>query len=238
VNSSIMALIPARGGSKGLVGKNMRPVAGKPLIYHTFKAAKDSGVFDRIIVSTDDGNIARFARKSGVEVPFMRPKNIAGDKSPMIDSVRHALRWMEEKEEFVPSYVMLLQPTSPLRSAIDIRNVVAMLRKKKVTAVVSVTPVKHHPYWTKRIGSSGRMENFIKSKKSGARRQDLPAVFALNGALYLVKTSVLLKTGSWMPRGAVAYVMPPERSVDIDSEWDLMVADLFMRRIKRKNKRR
>ena len=219
-----LALIVARGGSKSLPRKNVLALAGRPLIAHTILAARACTGLDRIILSTDDDEIAAVAREYGAEVPFMRPAELAGDTAHVMDVTRHALQYLETKEGYRPDLVLLLQPTSPLRATIDIENALAMLETTGANAVVSVCEAKGHPYLMKTLDDNGRLAPFMDTTMSSSRRQDLPPVYALNGAIYLVRRIVLLESGTWCPPGALGYVMPPDRSVDIDTAADLQYA--------------
>jgi CMP-N,N'-diacetyllegionaminic acid synthase len=225
---SCVAVISARGGSKGIPAKNIQPVAGKPLIAWTILASRDSGLFQRIVVSTDSQNIAATARHFGAEVPFMRPAELAADDTPGVDPVLHAVRWLETQEQYTPEWVMLLQPTSPLRSSEDIREAFSLAQEKNADAVVSVTAVHEHPYWMKRIGEDGRLEDFVVQERPVTRRQDLPAAYALNGAIYLVRRRILIEQETLFPLNTHALIMPRERSLDVDTRWDLYVADLIL----------
>ena len=225
---SILGLIVARGGSKSIPRKNIRPVGGKPLIAYTIEAALASGCLDRVVLSTDDPEIAEVAKKFGAEVPFMRPAEMAGDASPVIDAALHAFQWLEKNENYFPMFGMLLQPTSPLRTAGDIQKAVAFAVERNADAVVSVTEADRHPYLMKTVDGQGRLSPFVATPFSETRRQDLPAAYAINGAIYLVKRTLLQEKRSWCPAGALAYVMPPERSLDVDTPWDLKLADLVL----------
>ena len=225
---SILGLIVARGGSKSIPRKNIRPVGGKPLIAYTIEAALASGCLDRVVLSTDDPEIAAVAKTFGAEVPFMRPAEMAGDASPVIDAALHAFQWLEKNDHYFPMFGMLLQPTSPLRTAADIQQAVALAVERNADAVVSVVEADRHPYLMKTIDGQGRLVPFIESPQSGNRRQDLPPVYAINGAIYLIKRSLLAEKRGWCPAGALAYVMPPERSLDVDTPWDLKLADLVL----------
>lgn len=218
----ILALIPARGGSKGLPRKNILPVGGKPLIAWRIESALTC---DRVIVSTDDEEIAAVARQHGAEVPFMRPESIAGDETPMLDVALHLLDWLPE----APEYLLLLQPTSPLCSTDDLTNAIQLARDKNADAVVSVTEVSKHPYWMKSINADGYLQNFLPEAETPSRRQDLPPAYALNGAIYLIRPHVLRAEKTFVPSRTLPYIMPPERSLDIDSAWDLHLVDLILR---------
>lgn len=220
----IVGFIPARGGSKSIPHKNLQLLGGVPLIVHTIRAAIESGVLERVILNTDDEEIAAAAREWGCETPFMRPANLASDESHVMEVTLHAIRWFEENEQYYPEYFMLLQPTSPFRSAQDIRAAARTARLNDADAVVSVMEVKHHPYWTKSIDRQGRLHKFIDSKLADSRRQGLTSVYCLNGAIYLVRRRVLLLKHTWCPDGAYAHVMPASRSLDIDDADDLAMA--------------
>ena len=168
---SCLAVISARGGSKGIPAKNIQPVAGKPLIAWTILTAVTSGLFERIVVSTDSPEIANVAGTHGAEIPFMRPIELAADDTPGIEPVIHAVQWLERNEGYGPEWVMLLQPTSPLRSPVDIREAFARSEQTPADAVVSVTAVHDHPYWLKRVDQDGRMEDFIAQDELVTRRQ-------------------------------------------------------------------
>jgi N-acylneuraminate cytidylyltransferase/CMP-N,N'-diacetyllegionaminic acid synthase len=225
----VVGVICARGGSKGVPHKNIRPLAGKSLIAYTIETALASALIDRIIVSTDDVNIADVAGKYGANVPFLRPAELARDDTPVIDSVLHAMRWLDEHEGYRPDYVMLLQPTSPLRSTEDIDGAVQLAREKQADSVVSVYSVHQHPYWMKRVTKDGRLVDFLSLDRTYTCRQDLPSVYALNGAIYLARREILLERQTFYTNQTCAYVMPPERSLDIDTLWDFYMTELILK---------
>ncbi len=222
-----IALITARGGSKGVPGKNIAPVAGKPLIAWTIEAARASRKLGRVIVSTDDSGIAQIARSFGAEVPFTRPAELAGDKSSHISVVLHALDWLE-KENCPPRYLVLLQPTSPLRSPADIDGAIELAFAKDADSVVSVCAAHNHPLLVKKMTPEGTLANYASADLAYLRRQDLPEAFALNGAVYVTKSSVLREQKTFLPPRTVPYVMPAERSLEIDDPWDLHLVRLVM----------
>ena len=229
----ILAVITARGGSKGLPQKNLRPLAGRPLIAHTIGAARDAGLLDRTIVSTDDREIADMARQFEADVPFLRPAELARDESPSLPVLVQALEWLQQHQDYQPDYVMLLQPTSPFRTAQDIDNCITLALRKAADGVVSLSKAKHHPYWMKRVESDGRISDLLppdKIPESGfGRRQDLPSAYAVNGAIYLVKREVLIESRTFYTERTYAYIMPPERSLDIDTLWDFRLAELVLK---------
>jgi len=224
----VLALITARGGSKGLPKKNVLPLAGKPVIAWTISAALQSPSISRIVVSTDDEEIAQVSREWGAEVLFMRPSELAQDDSPHMSVILHAIRWLEAHQEVRPEYVMLLQPTSPLRTTEDIEVAIQLALKKIADSVVSVSLTHHHPYLTKKIAEDGTMADFMGSTQADLRRQVLPPAYILNGAIYLTRREVLLNEQTFHPDRTFPYVMPPERSLEIDDPWDFHLVNLIL----------
>jgi len=225
----VLGLITARGGSKSVPRKNLVPVGGKPLIAWTIESALKSQRLDRVIVSTDDMEIARVAAEWGAEVPFMRPKELAEDDSPHIDVVIHAVQWLEEHERWSAEYVVLLQPTSPLRTAADIDGAIEMAKEKEAVAVIGVVETHAHPYLTRKMTEHGVLEDFIPTEIPYLYRQGLPPAYFINGAVFVNRRDSLLKKRTFYPSGMYGYVMPAERSLQIDSPWDLYLADLITR---------
>jgi CMP-N,N'-diacetyllegionaminic acid synthase len=225
---NILGLITARGGSKGIPRKNLADLAGKPLIAWTIEAALESHKLGRVVVSTDDEEIAQVAREWGAEVPFMRPPELAGDRSSHISVIVHAVRWLESHQNTCPDYVMLLQPTSPLRSVEDIDAVIDLAIEKDGDSVVSVCPVNEHTYLCKQIAPDGRLFDFVLKPEGYLPRQLMPPVYSLNGAIYLVRRNVLIEYNTLYTDRTFAYVMPPERSLDVDTPWDLYVANRIL----------
>ena len=225
-----VAVVTARGGSKSIPQKNIAPVAGKPLIAWTIEAARESRALDRLVVSTDNEQIADVARAWGAEVPFLRPAELAQDDSSHIDVVVHAIQWIEEHNGICPDYILLLQPTSPLRSSEDIDSAIDIAKKHNAVAVVSVSETHDHPYLTKRILDDQTLADFVSAEDIPyLRRQALPPAYALNGAIYINRRLSLLDERTFLPKGTYAYVMPRERSLDIDTPWDLYLADMILK---------
>ena len=221
---SLLALIPARGGSKGIPGKNIRPLAGKPLISHTIAAALQVPEISRVVVTTDDPAIASVAHQWGAEVPFLRPPALAADDTPGIAPVLHALEQIAEATR-----ILLLQPTSPLRSSADIEGILAFQREHRAPSVVSVCDAGKHPRWMYSLGDGGRLSPVLPpSEETADCRQHLEPAYALNGALYLCDRQWLLDTGAFVGAGTLGYVMPLERSVDIDTPLDWLWAETLL----------
>lgn len=228
----VLAVIPARGGSKGVLRKNVREVCGKPLIAWTIEAALAAGpLLSRVIVSTEDAEIAEVSRRYGAEVPFVRPAELAGDEVPMLPVLQHAARFVEAQEGRRLDWVLLLQPTEPFRTVADIEAALALGRADGCDSVISVVQVfAVHPILMKKI-EGDRLLPFCIEEKEGTRRQDYaPAAYMRNGAIYLTRRDVLLEQGSIWGDVIRPYVMPPERSQGVDSEIDLELVDVLLRR--------
>jgi N-acylneuraminate cytidylyltransferase len=212
----VLGLIPARGGSKGVPGKNIRPLGGKPLIAWTIDAAKGCGAIDRLVLSSDDPQIIRVATQHGCEAPFVRSAELASDTAPTMDVVLDAL-------ERCPGFdmVVLLQPTSPLRTSEDISQALDLCVRSHAPACVSVAPAAESPYWMYTLGPRSQMKPLL-PVTGFTRRQDLPSVYSLNGAIYVADAGWLKRTRSFLTEETVAYVMPAERSADVDTESDLV----------------
>lgn len=221
----VLALITARGGSKGLPGKNIRPAAGRPLIAWTIEAARASEYVDRTVLSSDDGTIMDVAQSCGCEVPFTRPAALSTDTASSIDVVMHALDALPGSD-----MVVLLQPTSPLRTAGDIDEACRTLERTGAPACVSVCAVQQSPYWMYRTDEGGRLVPLLDSPHRTQQRQRLPAVYMPNGAVYVADVAWLRRTGSFLTPETVAYVMPAERSLDIDTAADF---DIFAKAVER-----
>jgi CMP-N-acetylneuraminic acid synthetase len=231
----VLAIVPARGGSKGLPRKNVLPLGGKPLIAHTLEVARKTPLVDRVVVSTEDQEIAEIARRCGAEVPFMRPRELAQDETLHVPVLIHTVEWLRERERYQPDYVLLLQPTSPFRTVGDIEASVQMAVETHADAVVSVGPVHQHPHWMKRVSEDGRLVDFWPGEMR-FRRQELQELYALNGAIYVVDTRVLLEQQTFYTARTHAYVMPIERSLDIECAWDFHIAELLLEDRKRRER--
>ncbi len=225
----VLAVIPARGGSKGVPRKNIRPLAGKPLIAHTLLAAQAAERVDRLLVSTDDEEIAAVARAWGGDAPFLRPAALSGDRAAQIDVVVHALQQAEALDGLRYTHVILLQPTAPLRTAADIDASLSLLLESGCDSVVSYTPVESaHPFYMVTL-EDGRPRPLLEMPPGLTARQQYPPVYRRNGAIYATRREVLLG-GSFYGQDQRAYIMPPERSVNIDSLFDFELAEFLLSR--------
>jgi CMP-N-acetylneuraminic acid synthetase len=226
----VLAVIPARGGSKGVPRKNIRLVCGKPLIAYTIETALAGRyLFHRIIVSTDDYEIANVSQEYGAEVPFLRPPELAADHVPMVPVLQHAVRFVEQQDGVLMDWVCLLQPTSPFRTVEDIEAALILAKKGGCDSVVSVVQVfSAHPILMKRI-ENDRLLPYCINEKEGTRRQDFrPPAYMRNGAIYLTRRDVLMKENSIWGSIIRPYIMSPERSVSIDDELDMKIVEILM----------
>lgn len=223
-----IAVIPARSGSKGLPDKNIKLLNGKPLIAYTIEAAKMSGYFDCIHVSTESGVYAEIARSYGAEVPFLRDAKLALDNSSSWDVVREVLnRYRKNGDVF--NRIMLLQPTSPLRDSNDIQNTFSLMNEKKAKVIVGVCEMDHSPLWCNTLPKDGSMNGF-QTKEFLIPRQNIPVYYRINGAIYLLDVDYFINNGELYGPYSYAYIMPKERSVDIDDLFDFLLVESYMQR--------
>ncbi len=221
-----LVLIPARAGSKGLPGKNTRPLAGKPLLAWSIDAARKAGL-TQIEVSTDSEEIAAIARSHGARVPALRPTELARDTASSFEVIQHCLQQATDRgEEY--EQILLLQPTSPLRCATDIAAAFQLMQNRNAEAIVSVTTCDHHPWWSNGLPENGNMADFLRPEVRNCNRQQLPPYYRLNGAIYLAEISSLQQQQGFIGPRTHALIMPAERSVDIDSLLDFQLAELLI----------
>ncbi len=224
----ILGLIPARAGSKGVPGKNRRLIAGQSLVERTFRTAMDAGILDRIVVSTDDFEVLSIAQKIGLEVPFVRPQELANDSASMIDVAIHALEHLAV-DGYRPAAVMLLQPTSPLRTVSHIRQAVGMLGSSDSVCSVFPVPLTMCPHYVMKMDAMGNLVNFLDEGRAVTRRQDVPQAFVRDGTIYLTRTSVLTEQRSFYGARCQPMVLEPWESLSIDSEEDWRLAEQRLR---------
>jgi len=220
----LLAIIPARGGSKRLLGKNILELAGKPLIAWSIEAGTQSKYVDRVVVSTDDESIAKVAREYGADVPFMRPEKLSGDESTTIDALRHTLNELSEQgEEY--EYLIILQPTSPLRTKEHIDEAVEQLIQKNADSIIGVTELEHPIEWTNTLPENLSMDEFLSKGINSMRSQDFPMRYRVNGAIYLLRIDMLLRSNTlFFSKNTYAYIFDKTESIDIDDMNDFLIA--------------
>jgi len=238
---NFLALIPARGGSKSVPRKNIKQFLGKPLIAWTIEVARASGVFGRVISSTEDEEIAEIAKAYGAEMPFRRPGELAEDTTPTAPVVRHAIEWLRDREGWTPECVMILEPTSPARRAFHIREAADLLVQTDADSVASVSELPHHynPEKVLRLGTDGVLTGLagVHAKDMIHRRQDLPKYFAFNGLIFACKVDVLFSEPPTMWGEKVfGYVADQKYNLDIDTAEEWRIAEVRMEEILREEK--
>lgn len=220
--SQVLGLVPARGGSKGVPGKNIRPLAGRPLLEYTARVARASGVIDRLVLSTDSPEIAEVGRRAGLDVPFLRPAALAADDTPMLPVVRYTLDGLAE-QGWTPEILVILQPTSPLRRAEHIRDAVTILRETQADSVVTVVEVPRHlsPDYVMRI-EDGRLRTFLPEGAKVTRRQDARQAYSRDGTVYACWTRTITRFGNIYGEECRPLVVDAQDSLSIDSpaDWD------------------
>lgn len=223
-----IAVIPARSGSKGLKDKNIKDLNGKPLIAYSIEAAIKSERFDKVFVSTDSQKYADIAIKYGADASFLRSERNSGDTAGSWDVVREVIDTLKTKGEEYDE-VMLLQATSPLRTTEDIINAIDLLHERNAKAVVSLTECDHSPIWCNTLPKDGSMDNFDRAEYKDLPRQSLPTYYRYNGAIYLVTNNELYNADHILEYGCYAYIMPQDRSIDIDTALDFLIAETIMK---------
>lgn len=226
----ILAIIPARGGSKGIPKKNIIDLLGNPLLYYSIKSAKESKYIDKVIISTDDEEIAEVGKKLGADVPFLRPEEISGDKAKSIDAFIHAIKELEKLEEKY-DYILLLQNTSPLRQSWHIDEAIEKLIESKERSLVSVSEVTEHPCIMRTLNEKNETINLM-NMSGDMRRQDFPSIYIVNGAIYIQKNDEYLNLDTNLNGGKLAYIMAREYSVDIDEYLDIDIATHYLKKMR------
>lgn len=225
----ICGVVPARGGSKGVPGKNVRNFLGKPLICHTIEVALASTMLDRVVVSTDDDEIAAVARAAGAEVPFRRPPELSGDEVPTLEVLKHAAEWVEHDSGVPLEAVVTLQPTSPFRRVAHLDAAIRLWRQTAAPSVISVCRSEHSPYWMGRMDGD-RFIPLLGEVHRHPQRQAVPEAFRLNGAVYVTSRHTLLVDGKVLGDPTHAIVMEEDESLDIDTELDFAIGELIAAR--------
>jgi CMP-N,N'-diacetyllegionaminic acid synthase len=227
---NILAVIPARGGSKAVPRKNIRDLMGKPLIAHTILEAKRSRLLTHIIVSTDDEDIKTVSLHYGAEVPFLRPRELATDTALAVPTVQHAVSATEALKKMRYDYIVMLQPTAPLRTCEDIDNALKRLIHSEAEGIISVVDVDNwHPMKMKRFEENGMLVDYEPPPVENPPRQILPKVYMVNGAIYATRRDVFMAKGTFKGDKCLGYIMPAERSVNIDTDADFLVAEYYLK---------
>ncbi|HEU4369324.1 MAG TPA: acylneuraminate cytidylyltransferase family protein [Methylomirabilota bacterium] len=222
-----LGVIPARGGSKGLPGKNLKRLGALSLIGHAIASAREARRLTRVIVSTDSAAIAEEARRHGAEVPFLRPAALAGDEAGMVPVLQHAVRWLESTGER-PDLVVTLQPTSPFRTGDEIDRTIDKVIETGADSAQTLCEASYHPFFMKTLDGDRTVALFADGKKY-VRRQDAPVVYQPSGSVYVTRYAVLMDEGQVLGHDNRGLVMPFEASVNIDTEWDFLLAELLLR---------
>lgn len=225
-----LGLIPARGGSKGVPGKNIRPVMGKPLIAYAIECGLACPELDMVLVSSDSPEIAAIAKQHGALAPFLRPAELASDQSPMLPVMQHAINFCEEHYQVSVKALVLMDPTGPLRQPQDVTTVLEMLKGPETDCVVSGSPAQRSPYFNMVKEVDGYVDLVIPPDGQVARRQDAPQVYDLNTVVWAWKRSALMDEAARLPRRTRLYLVPPERAIDLDSELDFMLLETILSR--------
>jgi len=232
----LLAVIPARGGSKGVPRKNVKEFLGRPLLAWAVEVARASGLFERVIVSTDDQGIAETGRACGAEVPFLRPGHLAEDATPTAPVIHHAVEWLRRQEHWTPDFVMVLEPTSPSRRVFHLQEAARLLFDRDADSLASVSALPHHynPAKALRLHPDGTMTGMEGTpvRDMPHRRQGLPELYAFNGLIFAARAALLFESPAtlWGKR-VIGYVTDPKYSIDIDTPEDWLIAEARMRAI-------
>ncbi|MBX4210364.1 acylneuraminate cytidylyltransferase family protein [Candidatus Parcubacteria bacterium] len=232
---NVLGVITARGGSKNLPGKNIKILGDKPLIAYTIDVAKKSGLITDLIVSTDDSEIAEVCKKYGADVPFMRPKELAEDKTPHLPVMQHAVNFMEDKLGKKFYYVVILQPTSPFRTVEDLDGTIQKLIDAKTDSAVSIVELAsmEHPMKAKKL-EGDKISAYCIEEKEGTRRQDLPTAYKRSGAVYAMTRACLMDKQMLYGDSTAGFIVPAERSVDIDTPLDWVKTEYMYQELLKK----
>jgi len=225
----VFGVIPARGGSKGLPGKNLKRLGALSLIGHAVASAREARMLTRYIVSTDSAEIADEARRHGAEAPFLRPAELASDHAGMVPVLQHAVRWLESAASVRPDFVVTLQPTSPFRTGAEIDSTIGRVIETGADSAQTLVEASYHPFFMKTLDGDRTIALFADGKKY-VRRQDAPAVYQPSGAVYVTRYPLLMEEGQVLGHDNRGIVMPFEASVNIDTEWDFLLAELLLAR--------
>jgi len=236
--NNILGLIPARGGSRRVPRKNIKEFLGKPLLFWTIEAARESGVLKRLILNTDDPEIAQIGKDYGVKVPFMRPKELAQDDTPIFSVIKHTVEWLKDKEGFMPEWIILLEPSSPGHRPFHIREAIELIGKRDdIDSLVGISEIPSHysPFKALKMNEKDMIFRYSDSEPIRNlihRNQDLSKLYFINSALYAFKTENLFsaRPSLWGDR-ALGYLMDSKYALDIDTLEDWIMAEVKMKRI-------
>jgi len=230
-------IIPARGGSKGIRNKNIQLIGNKPMIQFTFEASKKSSKLDYVILSSDNGKIINLALRFKINVPFIRPKSLAQDDTPITKVITHALEWYKREHQNLPDNLIILQPTSPFRTGEDIDNAIEKYENSQKNSLVSVCPVSQHPSECLTISDSNELEfiNMGYNIINLTRRQLYKKCYFIDGAIYICKTSKFLENGTMFNSSSEIFILPKSHSIDVDDWFDLLIARAMNYYSKREN---
>ena len=226
-NKTVLAFIPARGGSKSIPNKNIKKIAGKEMLGYTIEAARKTGVCDRIIVSTDSYNIAEVAQKYGAEVPYQRPAELAQDDSHMMDVIKQGMNWIEKHDQKYDVF-LYLQPTNPLRKDRHIIEAFNVFFQKEANSVVSINATGHLPGRTNTIPENGQMKGFVDAGTMQKNRQELPQYYELNGAIEMILWDVMKTEWNWYGEKSYPYIIPEPYGLDVDTMLDFRFAQFLI----------
>jgi len=229
-NTMILGLIPARGGSKGVPGKNIRRVGEKPLINYAIECGLACPSIDRVVVSTDSEKIAKIAQAAGAQVPFLRPKELAQDDTPMLPVLQHAIEKIEKISKIRVNLLVLLDPTGPLRTVADVEAAIRLIQVHGCDAVISGHTAHRNPYFNMVVPDGVYVRIVLKADPPIGRRQDAPKIYDLNTVVWIYTRSAVMERDERIPKRTMLYHVPIERSIDLDSERDFEYLELLMRR--------
>jgi CMP-N-acetylneuraminic acid synthetase len=228
LNYNILGIIPARGGSKGIPDKNIHPLKGKPLISYSIEQGLNSQLLTDLIISTDSIKIKEVSEKYGAKVPFLRPSELSSDSALAIPTIKHAVEAYEKIVGYKYDYIVMLQPTAPLRLAIDIDNSLKMLINTDADGVISVVDVDNYHPAKMKIIEGNYLYDYVKTNQENPPRQKLPKVYIVNGAIYATKRDIFINNNTFKGEECLHYEMPDERSVNIDKKTDFIVAEYLL----------
>lgn len=229
-NKTFLAIIPARSGSKRLPNKNIKDLCGKPLMAWSIEAAKQSKWIDEIVVNTNSQQYAEIAKQYGVNVPFLRPEELSQDKNTTFEYIQYTIDFYKNTFKKEYDYIVLLQPTSPLRQAHHIDEAIELCLRKNASSIISVSECEHTPLWANTLPPDHSMENFVSKEAIGKRSQDLPQYYRINGCIFIGKVEHYLQRRDFSMPNSYAFVMEKCYSIDIDTQDDFDLAEFFLKR--------